>query len=51
MHKKGFVVMYKEKVKEAWENDWYFSGWEKGLIVVCFLWSAYSLGKYWWGFF
>ena len=49
MQKKGFGQMYREKVKEAWNNDWYFSGWEKWMIMVCWIWSVYSLGKFVWG--
>ena len=48
--KKGFAVMYKEKMKEAWNNDWYFCGWEKWFVTVCVLWSVYSLAKFLWGF-
>jgi len=49
MQKRGFGEMYREKVKEAWHNDWYFSGWEKWMIMVCFVWSFYSLFKFLWG--
>ena len=46
MKKKGFGQMYREKMVEAYTNDWYFSGWEKILISACFVWSMYSLGKF-----
>ena len=49
MQNKGFGQMYREKVKEAWNNDWFFSGWEKWLIMLCFFWSVYSVGKLLWG--
>ena len=49
MQKKGFGKMYREKVIEAWNNDWFFRGWEKWMIMVCFFWSVYSLGKFLWG--
>jgi len=50
MQKKGFGEMYREKIKEAFQNDWYFCGWEKLMITACFVWSVYSLGKFLWGF-
>lgn len=38
--------------KDAWNRDWYFSGWlQKGIITACFFWSVYSLGSWLWRIF
>jgi len=39
---------FRKKYKEAWTHDWFFSGWEKILIIVCFVWTTYSLGSWLW---
>ncbi|GAH44103.1 unnamed protein product [marine sediment metagenome] len=46
MRKKGFVLMYKEKLREAFTLDWYFKGYEKLIILGCFLWTVYSIFKF-----
>lgn len=51
MNEKGFAEMYKEKVAEAFTHDWYFRGWEKIMILVCFFWTCWSLGSWLWGLF
>lgn len=43
MTKKGFVEIYKEKMKEVFTHDWYFCGWEKIIIVGTFIWTVWSI--------
>jgi len=50
MQKMGFGAMYRQKVKDAWRLDWYFSGWEKLVIMGSFFWTVYCIGKWVWGF-
>ena len=38
----------RNQVKDAFTLDWYFHGWEKLLIVACFVWGVYSFGKFIW---
>lgn len=40
---------YKEKLKEAYIEDWYFSGWEKLLLIFCFVYTTWSLLNWIWG--
>lgn len=47
--KTEIMTNFKAKCKEAWTHDWFFSGWEKILIVGCFVWTTYSLGSWLWG--
>jgi len=48
MQQKGFASMYGDKLKEAWTHDWYFKGWEKLLILGCFVWSVWCVGSWLW---
>ena len=51
VHKKGFGVIYREKVVEAVSSDWVFSGWERPFVSACVIWSVFSLIKFLRGLF
>lgn len=43
LNQRDVMEQFREKMKEVFTHDWYFSGWEKLIIVACFLWSAWSV--------
>jgi hypothetical protein len=43
------AMNYKETMKKSISYDWIFSGWEKLIVLACFLFTVYSLGKFLWG--
>jgi hypothetical protein len=51
MKEKGFAETYTQTVKDAVKLDWYFSGWEKIVLLICFIWSIYSAFNWIRGFF
>jgi hypothetical protein len=49
--KMGFVEKQKQMIRDAFTKDWYFCGWERWMVMACFLWSVWSIVKFVWSLF
>ena len=46
--KETFLEKQSKQMRGAFHNDWVFTGWERWLVLACWVWACWSAGSWLW---